>query len=86
LFQGNIFAYAACYPNCSLGRRTTGGNNFIVHLQVPIEGSGDNFISPNWSYVVIEQRTYGRFGEQLYCSSTDSLPRPTNNQLRRPPP
>jgi hypothetical protein len=24
LFQGNIFAYAACYPNCLLGRRTTG--------------------------------------------------------------
>jgi hypothetical protein len=25
LFQGNIFVYAACYPNCSLGRRSAGG-------------------------------------------------------------
>jgi hypothetical protein len=24
LFQGNIFASPACYPNCSSGRRTTG--------------------------------------------------------------
>src|SRR5262245_672827 len=62
------------------------GNNFIVHLQVPIEGSRDNFISPSRSYVVFEQRTYGSFRDQLYCSSTPISPGGLARRTPRPVP
>jgi hypothetical protein len=52
------------------GLTAISGNNFIVHLKVHIEGPGNNFISPGWSYVALKQRAYGHFREQLYCSST----------------
>src|SRR5262249_23213492 len=56
------------------GLTVVSGNNFIVHLHVPIEDLGNNFIFTGWSYLVLKQRTYGRFRKQLYCSSTKSLP------------